>query len=276
MDLVSPCHINDDLLLVSGHLWVSSVNDLLPAGSLDVLGVVNSGCDARVVDKVWHLRDSSVAVKGVSPDNLAPEPDVPVVVSVVAEPDCIGQFPSLCGFGMVVVVDNSVDLLVQPAPVDLVTMDVVAGSFQDGSQYKGWMYLVSPCYVKDDLLLMGVDCWESSVDDLPPAGSRVVPWVVSVGFDASVVDNNWGLMSWLGVVVVKPVHCGDLAHEPDVLVVVSVVAEPDCIGQLLSCWGFGMLVVVDNSVDLLVKSPGVNLVTVDVVAGVFKDSGQDK
>ena len=133
------------------------MDDMVPSGCLNPFWVVRIGFDSSVVEDSRELVGGVVVIKPVHCDNLGPEPDVPVVVPVVAKPDCIGQLLSCGGSGMLVVVDNSVDLLGQPVPVKSVTMDVVAGVLEDSGQDEGWMDPLPPCYIKDDVLLVPIE-----------------------------------------------------------------------------------------------------------------------
>ena len=70
-----------------------------------------------------------------------------------------------------------------------------------------------PCQINDDLLLMGVDCWESSVDHMPPCCNWVGPWVVRVRFDASILGYDRELRGWIEAIV-KLGHTINLGPEP--------------------------------------------------------------
>ena len=137
-----------------------------------------------MVDNSWRSSWGGLGlVAPVDHHKISPEPDVPIVVLVVGQPNCIGK-PFVClGIAELVVrVDHFCNLVgevtsVQPVPCIVVLANVCKECCHDN----GRMDPVSPCNIQNDVLLVTLQCRVGLVNDLLPMVDFDVGWVVGGG-----------------------------------------------------------------------------------------------
>ena len=113
---------------------------------------------------------------------ISPEPDIPIVVLVEGQPNCIGKPFACLGIPeVVVIVDHSCNLVGEVSSVQPVPWVVLVRVCKECCHDNGRMDPVSPCNIENDVLLVTLQCWVGLVNDMLPMVDFDVGWVVGRG-----------------------------------------------------------------------------------------------